>query len=112
MHINWNVAFWFAVIIVAEMVSFWFVKKAAVERKILYLIIAMAVYTLTIFGFYKILQNGNNLGIVNLLWNLFSTLYGFLMGILIFNEKITTLELVGSMFGLLSLFFILSKDVM
>ena len=40
------------------------------------------------------------IGIVNLLWNILSTLFGFVIGIFLFNEKIHYLQLIGGAFSL------------
>jgi len=43
------------------------------------------------------------IGIVNLLWNILSTLFGFVIGIFLFNEKIHYLQLIGGAFSLLGI---------
>jgi len=91
------------------MVTFWFVKKAAVESNNLYLIIAMAIYTFVMYSFYRILRQGKNLATVNVLWNVASCLYGLAIGILIFQEKISNLEILGSLLATIGIFLILYK---
>ena len=43
------------------------------------------------------------IGIVNLLWNIFSTLFGFGIGIFMFNERIHYLQIIGAAFSLLGI---------
>ena len=44
--------------------------------------------------------NYEGIGIVNLLWNIFSTLFGFGIGVLLFNERIHYLQYIGAAFSI------------
>ena len=43
------------------------------------------------------------IGIVNLLWNIFSTLFGFGIGIFLFKERIHYLQMIGAAFSILGI---------
>jgi drug/metabolite transporter (DMT)-like permease len=47
------------------------------------------------------------IGIVNLLWNIVSTLFGFGIGIYLFNERVHYLQLIGAAFSFLGIGLIL-----
>jgi drug/metabolite transporter (DMT)-like permease len=47
------------------------------------------------------------IGIVNFLWNIFSTLFGFAIGIYFFKEKITNLQAIGVAISLLGISLII-----
>jgi drug/metabolite transporter (DMT)-like permease len=47
------------------------------------------------------------IGIVNFLWNIFSTLFGFAIGVYFFKEKITTLQAIGVAISLLGISLII-----
>jgi drug/metabolite transporter (DMT)-like permease len=55
---------------------------------------------------YFVLIKGNNISTVNITWNILSTLYGLLIGMIIFGEKVKSLQLYGVILGLVSLAFI------
>ncbi len=47
------------------------------------------------------------IGIVNFVWNIFSTLIGFAIGIYMFNEKIHNLQIIGVLLSLAGIGMIL-----
>jgi multidrug transporter EmrE-like cation transporter len=47
------------------------------------------------------------IGLVNFFWNVLSTLFGFVIGIYVFNEKIRYLQVIGVILSLLGLVLIL-----
>jgi len=73
------------------------------------LIIAVILYGIQMLIFYHGMPY-TSMTVLNLTWNLFSSIIVTLMGIYYFKENLTNLETYGTIFGLLSLFlFGLSK---
>jgi multidrug transporter EmrE-like cation transporter len=57
-------------------------------------------------GVVALLSKGlayEGIGMVNFLWNIFSTLLGFILGIYFFKEKVHYLQLLGVLVSLLGL---------
>ena len=64
--------------------------------------LGLAAYTFTGFCVYKILNYGN-LVVLNIIWHLVYFIILFIIGFLIFKEKINYQKLVALLFGLISL---------
>lgn len=105
---NKYLLFWFFLTLTAEMLMFYFVKKAKYDKQ--NLIISIVLYGCIPFFLYKMLQYDDEIGILNVIWNILSTIYGLLIGILIFNERISNLQCWGALLGLLSIVMILHDD--
>jgi drug/metabolite transporter (DMT)-like permease len=58
-----------------------------------------------------ILLNQKGVGIINFIWNVGSTVFGILIGMMLFNEKIKKLQWLGIVLGFLSFALILLSDV-
>lgn len=65
-------------------------------------ILGLAAYTFTGFCVYKILNYGN-LVVLNIIWHLVYFIILFIIGFLIFEEKINYQKLIALLFGLISL---------
>lgn len=65
-------------------------------------ILGLAAYTFTGFCVYKILNYGN-LVVLNIIWHLVYFSILFIIGFLIFEEKLNYQKLVALLFGLISL---------
>ena len=66
-------------------------------------VLGLAAYTFTGFCVYKILSYGN-LVVLNIIWHLVYFIILFIIGFLIFKEKLNYQKLIALLFGLISLF--------
>lgn len=107
MNHNLPTIFWFLLILVTEAMAFYCVKTAANDAtKAYYLPIGVAFYIGTIISLYNVLKLGQGIAVVNILWSIASVLYGTLIGILIFGETITNLQLIGAALGFVAIVLI------
>ncbi len=69
-----------------------------------YIIMSMLIYGILVpLLLYKMITTNGGIGMANFLWNIFSTLSGFLIGMLLFKEKVNHIQYVGIALGFLSL---------
>lgn len=60
--------------------------------------------------FYYMLRQGKHIATINITWNLLSTLYGLFIGIILFQEKVGSLQIYGILLGMISLGLICWED--
>lgn len=90
---------------ILEMISFFFLKSYSLDNK-------FSNYIIGIFSFVILLTllvsifNQQYIGIINITWNIFSTISAFILGYYFFNEKITTKQGFGLILSLLGLYFL------
>jgi hypothetical protein len=70
-------------------------------------VLASIIYGLGVVPMLSATMGYAGIGMVNFFWNVLSTLFGFAIGIYLFNEKIRYLQLIGVLFSLLGLGLIL-----
>ncbi len=98
---------WLAILVFVEFWALYFVQKSQKVNDKKYLIFTMLLYGLCIsLLLYKLLEY-KNIAIVNFLWNIFSTLSGFFITLVIFKEHLNNLEWAGAALGILSLALII-----
>jgi multidrug transporter EmrE-like cation transporter len=68
---------------------------------------AMFLYGFIITPLLRFATKYEGIGIVNFLWNIFSTIFGFVIGIYFFKEKITNLQAIGVAISLLGISLII-----
>ena len=68
---------------------------------------AMFLYGIIITPLLRFAALYEGIGIVNFLWNILSTLFGFAIGIYFFKEKITNLQAIGVAISLLGISLII-----
>jgi drug/metabolite transporter (DMT)-like permease len=103
-----RVIFFFIILVCTEFVALWSAQKYAnnTSQK-QFMVLTMVLYGIPIsLLLYKLLEF-RNIAIVNFLWNVFSTMSGFLITLFIFKEHIHNLEWLGAALGLLSIFLII-----
>jgi drug/metabolite transporter (DMT)-like permease len=94
---------WLAILVFVEFWALFFVQKSQKIKDKKYLIFTMILYgTCISLLLYKLLEY-KNIAIVNFLWNIFSTLSGFFIALVIYKEEINNLEWAGAALGILSL---------
>lgn len=95
-------------IIIAEFLALYYIKLFSLyDDHIRYILCAMIYYIIVVIIFYRILKNGQGIAMTNMIWNIASTIYGLLIGVIIFNEKLTNLQKIGATFGTLSVIMML-----
>lgn len=85
-----------------EIIAFYYLKKFSLDGNFLYYIIGILSYCLaaTILAFAFLYTK---IGVINLSWNIISTIYGFIVGFLIFKEHLTAREIIGAILGFIGL---------
>ena len=100
---------WFILILIVEAFALYYVKYASIEptsTKYIYLGISMALYALTIWCLYRLLSLGQNVSSINILWDICSIIYGTFIGVVIFGESLTNLQVIGTLLGMMSIVMI------
>lgn len=87
-----------------DVVAFALVKEVVLKDMNTYFVIAaMLLYAIQPLILWKSLQY-ESLTIVNVLWNVISSIFVAILGIGFFREKLSYRELIGCVFGLLSVY--------
>lgn len=97
--------FYLLAITFSSIASQYIFKKAYInanDYSNILVILGLAAYTFTGFCVYKILNYGN-LVVLNIIWHLVYFSILFIIGFLIFKEKINYQKLIALLFGLISL---------
>jgi drug/metabolite transporter (DMT)-like permease len=102
----WIVSFVLGITVAVEAFALFSIQKytkvAGEKGSIKYMVIACLIYGLMVpFLLYKMIKY-KGVGMVNFLWNIFSTISGFMIGMLLFHEKVNNLQIIGVGLGLLS----------
>jgi len=97
---NQNIIFWLILIIACESIALYAIKKYSIDNThSIYLVGSIILYAAIPLFLYKILKNDMGIAIANILWNIASTLYGLLIGVILFNEGITFEQKIGATLG-------------
>ena len=70
------------------------------------ILIASLIYGIIVVPLLNVALEFQGIGMVNFMWNIFSTLTMFIIGIYMFNEKIENTQLIGVILSLAGLFLI------
>ena len=109
---RWTVIFWFCVIVVSGAAALYFVKLYSTNRdNWQYLIYSMMLYAVCVFSLSRILILNYGVGMVNVMWNLLSTLYGLFIGLVLFSEVITNLQILGAILGVVAMILMSYESV-
>lgn len=65
--------------------------------------LASSIYAFGVVPLLKYSLNYKGIGLINFLWNVFSTIIMFIIGVYIFGEKIRNLQLLGVLISLLGI---------
>jgi multidrug transporter EmrE-like cation transporter len=84
-----------------------FIKKYIQNKQIIHLIIAMILYFLLMLSYIKLFEQ-TELSSTYTVLQILQILIVLFIGILIFNESITINKLIGIIFGILSIYLLLS----
>jgi len=87
---------------VIEMVGQYNLKKFNVTNNYKFYLLGIGFYIITLTLFTKMLTY-SKVGIINHLWNIFSSLFSFIMAWLYFSETLTMYEVLGVMFSMIGI---------
>ena len=91
-----------AITVFTEAIALYAIQAYAKTTQRKYLYTCMAIYGFFMpFMLYHMLKF-EDIGMVNFLWNIFSTMSGFLIGVMLFQEKTSTLQWIGVAVGCIS----------
>jgi len=93
------------VIIIAELITWYTLKKQHLEKDNFYLYIYFSVF-LAIPVLLLLAVKYEQIIITNMMWNIASTILVLVLGYYIFKEHITTYQYIGICLGLLSIVFL------
>ena len=74
-----------------------------------YFIIGFILYSISGFFVYKVLEYGD-LGVINVIWHLLHFFSLFFVSYYFLGEKLTNKKIVGSIFGIISLFLLMGES--
>jgi len=98
----WMLSGLLAITFLIEAVALYSIQKYAKTKAQKFFFLSMAIYGLIVpYMLYRMLTY-QGVGMVNFLWNVFSTLSGFMIGIFLFSEKVNHLQWIGVALGILA----------
>lgn len=110
---KWRLILYYLVLLtIVEAIALYSIKKSVVtpSNKRMYFLISIIFYGLGVSYFLYKLTEIEGIGMVNFLWNIFSTLTGFLIGIYLFSEEAALVQWIGVGLGFLALGLIILGD--
>ena len=84
-----------SIIVLCEALALYYVKAYSINESYHLLIFSMILYATIPYFLYRILRNQEEIAVINVIWNVCSTLYGLFIGIVLFNEHISSYQKVG-----------------
>lgn len=97
---------WFAILILVEMSAMYSIKYSTLHDDKMWMWIGIFCYAAVGFCLYHIVEIDRSIGMTNVVWNIASTMYGLLIGVLLFSETISHSQTIGIILGILGLMFI------
>ncbi len=95
----WVLSGLLAITFIVEAIALYSIQKYAKTKQQKFFYYTMAIYGLLVpYMLYKMLTY-QGIGMVNFLWNIFSTISGFLIGVFIFSESVNNLQWMGVLLG-------------
>ena len=77
-------------------------KEYTLKNNIYFYLFGLLLYIISATIFMNLLSH-EKIGVINLIWNIISTLFVFTMGYIIFKESINKYEMVGIIFAVISI---------
>lgn len=101
---TWAYVFFFMVVIVLfEAYALYSIQRYAISKQPRDAIVCCLIYGLLVpFLLYRLLSY-KGVGIANFIWNVFSTIIGFLIGVLLFQERVENLQWLGVALAMVAL---------
>lgn len=101
---------WMALLSGIEAVALTLLRMENTHTLLFRTIAASAIYAFAVAPLLLKTLQYDGIGMVNFLWNVFSTIIMFAVGIYVFGEKIASLQLIGVVLSLAGLGLILIAD--
>lgn len=89
-----------------EFLALYGVKHYSKHKKVEMVIMSMICYAGIPLFLYLAISMGHGLATINTAWNVISTLYGILIGVVIFNEPVGSMQWFGALFSFTGLILI------
>lgn len=99
--------FWLLLVVLLEATALYNIKNAARDKNT-WLVISVVCYALIPLCLFKIVKNGTGMAITNIVWNIMSSIYGIIIGVMIFKEHMTLDQKLGAGLGLISVWLMIS----
>lgn len=104
------IAFFLGILISFEAIALYSIQKFEKVKEFKFFIITMICYGILIpYLLYRNLMY-KDIGMINFFWNIFSTMIGFTIGILLFNEQVNNLQWIGISLSLLGIGLVILND--
>lgn len=94
---------WFVILLCIEATALYCVRKSSDNKKYVYLTLSCILYASIPIVLYLIISNTHKIASLNCTWNIASSIYGLIIGMLIFSEVYTVKQCLGVGLGLFSL---------
>lgn len=104
------ISFFLGLVIVFESTALYALQKFQRSQIKPFYVFACLIYGLLVPYFLYRLLTYQGIGMVNFLWNIFSTIAGFVIGIYLFKEQIGNLQWIGVALGFLAFILIFIGD--
>jgi drug/metabolite transporter (DMT)-like permease len=93
-----------------EAIGLYSIQKFVINKDKKFLFLCSFMYGIFVPLFFYFMLQYDYVGVVNFLWNVFSTIFGFSIGLMLFKETVYPLQWVGVGLGILSFAFIILGD--
>ena len=100
----------FMCIVILEFTALYSVKKYSLHGSGYLLAICILCYALIPLFLFLILKQKQNIATVNIIWNVLSSVYGVLIGVVLFKERINLIQSLGIVLGVVGLVLIFSSN--
>jgi hypothetical protein len=105
------IAIFLSLLISSENIALYSIKKFAINPiNYNWLILCSLIYGLTIPPLLYKMLTYEGIGMINFFWNIFSTLSGFMIGILLFSEAVTHLQWIGIVLSMVGIGLVILSD--
>lgn len=94
---------WFIILLIIEASALYCVRRSSDNKQYGYLVLSCLFYACIPLLLYLILIKTHKIASLNCSWNVASSIYGLIIGMLIFSEIYTTRQCFGVGLGILSL---------
>ena len=102
-----NYIIWAIINTIAALLAVYLIKQFTINHNFVYLIFASICYLVLMISYINMLDTAELSSVYPFL-QIIQILAGILIGILIFKESITRNKIIGIIFGLISMYFLLT----
>ena len=98
-----NMFKWLILIILAEALALYLIKKGVANKQTLYIVGGAIMYGCVVVPVLVKCLQFEGVGMTNFAWNIVSTIIGFIIGIMIFGETVKHLQVIGIVLSLVGI---------